>query len=1017
MGAIAALYVSRVCIEFGPPGWPVSLLWLAGLVLGLAGLGAAVVIHAFGCEVFPVAALALYLVSPTLNPHLAAAAALVAGVGVLISLANRPSLATLPPAGANLVARLSPGLVSDAGVFLVSLSVYVATLSPGLLPADSGEFQLVAPTLGIAHPPGYALYTLVGKLFTLIPAGTPAYRLNLLSAVLAAATLVLVNRTTRRLTRSVLAGLGAVLALAGATTFWAQATTANIRMPTAFFAVLVLWLLVRYSETRRDRDLAFTAFAFGLGLTHHGSLIFVALPAALYVLWLEPRIAKNGRLLAKCTAAFALALLVLLYFPIRGLADAPLNPGGLTTLNGFLDHVLARGFRGDVLAFTEQQVLVDRFDVLLNILNIQFNWPLLIFAALGLAFPLIKHLTSGLQPLIAEATLALPQSPISILHSPFSILHSPFSILHSPFSNTHWFLLASAFALTAGAAITYRAPQTVEYLMPAYVTLAILVGVGIADLARRMPSSMLRALLLSVALGLGLTNVWQRAPSHRELSRQPDTRRYVEPILRDAPRDTTILSNWHWATAFWYLQTVEGLRPDVTVEYVAPAGAEPYPETWRRRLAAGSAGRSVIVTNRYRTYATLPGRLAPFHEAFLATAAAVRVPDRATPLDLSFEDTIKLRAYTLSGTHLESGEDLTVRLWWEPQVDAERDYSVFVHLVDSAGRPIGQADVRYPASRLTRGALIEDAYTLPVLPTVPPGEYSVVAGFYFTPPEGGFRRLTADGVDLVQLGQVTLGGRRTPPVTRHQLEVPFAGGPTLIGADYDTSYPGSTRVYLHWRAAHGGPWTATLTRSGQPAGSGRVPAAPAGTVLTVAVDVPPDTRELHLALSAGSGTVLPALGAWRLPILGTSVPLPKIEPGDRYLGLGGEMALVGADWHAEGSEVVVDLAWVSLKPLVRDYTVSVQLLGESGWRAQHDGTPALGAIPTLKWVRGTRVVDRHRIELPEEAEGPAELQISVYDAFTQTPLGVLDDRFQRAGQGQAAVIGRSNSRFGGQHTE
>jgi hypothetical protein len=130
--------------------------------------------------------------------------------------------------------------------------------------------------------------------------------------------------------------------------------------------------------------------------------------------------------------------------------------------------------------------------------------------------------------------------------------------------------------------------------------------------------------------------------------------------------------------------------------------------------------------------------------------------------------------------------------------------------------------------------------------------------------------------------------------------------------------------------------------------------------------------------------------------------------GDRYLVFGGVMALVGADWVGTGHEVVVDLEWLSLKPLVRDYTVSVQLLGQTGWRAQADGTPALGAIPTLKWIRGTRVVDRHRIELPAGATGPADIQVSVYDAFTQAPLGVLDDRFQQAGQGQAAVIGQIN---------
>jgi 4-amino-4-deoxy-L-arabinose transferase-like glycosyltransferase len=996
LGLIAALYVSRVFVEFAPLGWPAPLMWFAGLVLALGGFALILMAHAFGCRVTPVAVLALYLISPTINPHLAAATAFIAVTGTLLLTAHHPTIqpsshpATQPPSHpptqpSNHPAIQPPShLLSDTAVFLVSLIAYIATLSPGLLPADSGEFQLVAPTLGIAHPPGYALYTLVGKLFTLIPVGTLAYRLNLMSAVLAAATLTLVNRTTRQLTSSAVAGLVSAVALAGATTFWAQATTANIRMATAFFVALLLWLLVRFGAARRDRDLVVAAFMAGLGLTHHGSLVFVVLPAALYVLWVEPTVVRNGRLLVRCAAAFALALLVLAYFPIRGAAGAPLNPGGLTTLDGFLNHVLARGFRGDILAFTGRQALLDRLAVLVNILTIQFGWPLVALAAIGLLFPLL-------------------QSPISNLQS-FGQAQDRSLIPNKP-----WLLLAAIFTLTAGAAITYRAPQTVEYLMPAYVALVVLMGVGVAGVARLLSSPALQAVMLSIVLLLGLANVWQIAPSHRQLSRQSDTRQVVEPVLRNAPANATILSNWHWATAFWYLQTVEDLRPDVDVQYIEPAGAEPYPETWRRRLAESLDGaRAVLATNRYRTYVDLPARVVAFHDAFLVTTTPVQVPAGAIRLDADFQGAIRLKAYALSNTRLGPGEDLTVRLWWEPQVDAQHDYSVFVHLVDAGGRPVGQADVRYPADRLRAGTVIEDAYPLSLLPTVPPGEYTVIAGFYFSPPEGGFQRLTTAGTDSVRLGRITLAPCQDAPVTRHRLEVPFAGGPMLVGVDYDTSRPESIRVYLHWYAATGGPWLATLSRDGQPVGTGGVPAAPVGTFITTAIDVPPDLHDLTLALATVDGKSRPPLGPWRWPLPKSSVRLPEVRAGDRYLVFGGEMALVGANWEVEGNEALVELEWLGLKPLVRDYTVSVQLLGESGWRAQDDGTPALGAIPTLKWIRGTRVVDRHRIELPQRAAGPANIQISVYDAFTQTPLSVLDDRFQRAGQGQAAVIGRIN---------
>ena len=86
--------------------------------------------------------------------------------------------------------------------------LYVHTLSPGLLTADNGEFQLVGVLLGVAHPPGFPLYTMLAHAASLLPLGDdPAWRINLLSAAISVATLLLVYLTTRKLTGSIAAGL------------------------------------------------------------------------------------------------------------------------------------------------------------------------------------------------------------------------------------------------------------------------------------------------------------------------------------------------------------------------------------------------------------------------------------------------------------------------------------------------------------------------------------------------------------------------------------------------------------------------------------------------------------------------------------------------------------------------------------------------------------------------------------------------------------------------------------------
>jgi hypothetical protein len=245
-----------------------------------------------------------------------------------------------------------PNVLGDLLLGLAFLLLYLATLNPSVLPADNGEFQIVAWKLGIAHPPGYPLYTLVGFLFARLFT-SPAFALNLLSTILAAITLVLVNRTIRSVTRSILAGLLAAALLGVSTTFWAQATTANIRMPTAFFTALCVYLLVKRSQrpTPRPLPVAF-ALAFSLGLGHHVSLIFPGLFFILYLVLIEPALLKQPRRWIKPLLVFLLGLIVLLYLPLRGATGGTLADGeSMTRLMQpaqFVDYISARGFEGSL---------------------------------------------------------------------------------------------------------------------------------------------------------------------------------------------------------------------------------------------------------------------------------------------------------------------------------------------------------------------------------------------------------------------------------------------------------------------------------------------------------------------------------------------------------------------------------------------------------------------------------------------------------------------------------------------
>lgn len=72
--------------------------------------------------------------------------------------------------------------------FIIPLAVYSATLAPTVTFGDSGELISAAYSLGISHPPGSPLWTILAHLFTYLPFQTVAWRVNLASGVFSAGT-------------------------------------------------------------------------------------------------------------------------------------------------------------------------------------------------------------------------------------------------------------------------------------------------------------------------------------------------------------------------------------------------------------------------------------------------------------------------------------------------------------------------------------------------------------------------------------------------------------------------------------------------------------------------------------------------------------------------------------------------------------------------------------------------------------------------------------------------------------
>jgi hypothetical protein len=243
-------------------------------------------------------------------------------------------------------------------IIALAFAVYLRTMAPTITfrhnGSDSGDLVTAAINLGVPHPTGYPLYTLLAHLFTRLP-GEPARSVNLFSALCGAAAAGMVFWAAYRLiaTREGdgLPAWVAALSAAGVFAFgqllWSQATIAEVYGLNALWAaaslVVVLELLhpdagatATHSQSGRGGLEAarpcLLAFLFGLGLAHHVTAVWL-LPAlwpyaGAVRRWLTPR---RAVLLLLCLLP---GLLTYLYIPLRARVHPVPNWGLATDLAG-----------------------------------------------------------------------------------------------------------------------------------------------------------------------------------------------------------------------------------------------------------------------------------------------------------------------------------------------------------------------------------------------------------------------------------------------------------------------------------------------------------------------------------------------------------------------------------------------------------------------------------------------------------------------------------------------------------
>ncbi len=453
---------------------------------------------------------------------------------------------------------------------LTVFTVYLFTLAPSVVEIDSGELATVQATLGIAHPTGYPLFTMLGYLFSLIPLPfSKIYQLNLLAAIwcsLAAGLFAYTSKMvldnpgsfgktskkelgklksrkepstkgkslpgaektmpeSKKIAVSFLAGL----ILAFNRTYWMQSTSVEVYSLQIFLFTLIIFFSLK-AYIKQDNPAEFslrnawltTALALALGFSNHMTTLFL-LPGLAYLYFNKYKL--TGKSFAGIGVMLSLfipvLILIYLYLPIRASQNPLLDWGNPTDFARFFRHVDASQYR--VWLFSSIGAAFHQLNYFITNLPGEFNIGLFI-CAIGIFTAYVRARKFFL----------------------FSMITFLFTVLYS---------------------INYNIHDIDSYFVLGYISLGFFAVFGIVQLFSQLKAERNKYRLPA---GLVIIFIGVQAYLNFNLVNQSDLytfRDYTKDVLNECGRNAVILTyQWdYFVSPSYYFQYVEKYRTDVTV--------------------------------------------------------------------------------------------------------------------------------------------------------------------------------------------------------------------------------------------------------------------------------------------------------------------------------------------------------------------------------------------------------------------------------------------------------------------
>ncbi len=596
----------------------------------------------------------------------------------------------------------------------LALLIFMSTLqltingSDNTYTIDVGEIQNALPRWGTLHFPGYPLYSLTGSIFVTflqLFGIEPAIGASLLSALWAGAAIALL--ITLDMTYDVPGPVAIITALlfAVSTSFWVDASLAEVHTLTVALMLASLLFAVRFSRNGERSDLYWLAFFSSQMVYHQRAMIFLG-PGLLILALRQRRALLKSSPVALLIAVAGAA--IYLYLPFRDWLGANWTFNQPGTWQGFWGLVLDTKTER-IISFPESAASwLDRGSIIVSVLS--GEWPLLLLAA-GLLGIIIGGIKEHKLEALALSVMWLPYVFLSVLI---------------------WVGRVADALLAVNLPVLVMAALGLALLTTAIIRLRRPVGIVLT----------IGWLLLTIYL------FWDHRPTVLEITKDLSAEEIINKAENIEPakdgRPTTLMAPW--GKDFWaliYAQEYQDQLSDLTiVDHNGDLGS-----------IMNSEEHLVTLSDTFFLW-PLSWWDDKYGRVYLSSNSAFAIEvDTSPPVDANQvpknQDFDLQNGIVIRNAVIEwlTPELLSLTIYWEAIDKPLEDYSVAVHLVRQ-DPPLSQEDILaqadrsnpvagwYPTSRWESGEVIKDEYLIQV-PAGASAE-SVRIGMYQTADDGGF---------------------------------------------------------------------------------------------------------------------------------------------------------------------------------------------------------------------------------------------------------------------------------------